>query len=209
MEQIVTAVVHGVSAHSSLAYATLFFAAFIEAVPVLGSFVPGSTIILSLSALIAVGDLSLAGVLTSAIGGAILGDGLAYWIGHRHPGRLRTLWPLHKYPEIVTRSEALFSRYGILAVFVARFLPPVRAFVPVIAGTSGMPPSRFFPTNIAAILCWAAAHVGPGVLAGTAYGHAGAFAGHLTMPLVAGVAAAAILVWAFRRWQRASASENG
>jgi hypothetical protein len=52
-------VIRYVSAHSYLAYGTLFLAAFLEAVPVVGTFIPGSTIILSLSALIATGDLNL------------------------------------------------------------------------------------------------------------------------------------------------------
>ena len=59
--------VHTVAAHPQWAYAVLFLAALLEAVPVVGSFVPGSTVILSLSALIGAGDLSLAGVLAATI----------------------------------------------------------------------------------------------------------------------------------------------
>jgi len=189
-----------VSSHAYLAYAALFLAAFLEAVPVAGSFVPGSTAILSLSALIPAGDLSLTGVLAAAIIGAAIGDSLAYGLGHRYPHRIRGIWPLRNYPLVVERSEAFFRKYGGAAVFLARFLPPVRAFVPITAGALGMAPGRFFPINIVAILCWAPAHVVPGMLAGEAYGHAGAFAGHLTMPIIAGIVAAAILVWAIRRW---------
>ena len=172
--------------------------------PVVGSFVPGSTVILSLSALIPSGDLSLTGVLAAAIGGAVAGDGLAYGLGHRYPDRIRGLWPLNKYPGVVERSEMFFRKYGDAAVFLARFLPPVRAFVPITAGALRMAPSRFFPINVVAILCWAPAHVVPGMLAGEAYGHAGAFAGHLTLPIIAGVGAAGLLIWAVRRWLRPS-----
>jgi membrane-associated protein len=189
-----------VSSHAYLAYAALFLAAFLEAVPVAGSFVPGSTVILSLSALIPAGDLSPTGVLAAAIIGAAMGDSLAYGLGYRCPHRIRGIWPLRNYPLVVERSEAFFRKYGGAAVFLARFLPPVRAFVPITAGALGMAPGRFFPSNIVAILCWAPAHVVPGMLAGEAYGHAGAFAGHLTMPIIAGIVAAAILVWAIRRW---------
>ena len=83
------------SSHVYLAYAALFLAAFLEAVPVAGSFVPGSTVILSLSALIPAGDLSLTGVLAAAITGAAIGDGLAYGLGHRYPHRIRGIWPLY------------------------------------------------------------------------------------------------------------------
>jgi membrane-associated protein len=72
-----------VSAHAWLAYLTLFLAALLEAVPVIGSVVPGSTIILALSALIPGGELRIQWVLAAAIAGAVLGDGTAFWIGHR------------------------------------------------------------------------------------------------------------------------------
>ena len=53
--------------------------------------------------------------------------------------------------------------------------PPVRV-VPATAGALGMPPRRFYPYNLAAIALWAPAHVVPGLLAGTAYRHAGTIA---------------------------------
>jgi membrane-associated protein len=202
MHGVVHNVVHFVSAHHHLAYTTLFLAAFLEAVPVIGSFIPGSTVILSLSALIPGGDLSLAGVFAAAISGAVLGDGTAYALGRRYPDRIRGIWPLSRYPAVVLRSETFFHKYGSAAVFLARFLPPVRAFVPITAGALGMPAFRFFPINLVAILCWAPAHVLPGVLAGTAYGRAGAFAEHLTMPVIAGLVAIAVVVWMVRRWRR-------
>ena len=66
-----------VSAHAWLAYLTLFLAALLEAVPVVGSVVPGSTIILALSALVPGGELKLQWVLLAAAFGAVLGDGSA------------------------------------------------------------------------------------------------------------------------------------
>jgi membrane protein DedA with SNARE-associated domain len=199
---VIQTIVHTVSSHASLAYATLFMAAFLEAVPVVGSFIPGSTVILSLSALIPAGDLNLTGVLAAAISGALIGDGMAYGLGYRYPHRIRGIWPLNNYPTVVERSETFFRKYGYTAVFLARFVPPVRAFVPITAGALGMAPGRFFPINIAAILCWAPAHIVPGMLAGEAYGHAGAFAGHLTIPIIAGIVAVGFLVWMIRRWIR-------
>jgi membrane protein DedA with SNARE-associated domain len=154
-----------VSAHPWLAYLTLFLAAFLEAVPVAGAVIPGSTIILALSALVPGGELRLEWVLASAIAGALLGDGSAFWIGHRAQREILDSWPLSRYPRLVAQSEAFFHRWGMLAVFFARFVPPIRAFVPITAGALGMPPLRFYAINIPAILLWALAHVLPGVLA--------------------------------------------
>ena len=154
-----------VSAHPWLAYLTLFLAALLEAVPVIGSVVPGSTIILALSALVPGGELQLWAVLAAAITGAMAGDGTAFWVGHRSQREILNVWPLRNYPGVVAQSEAFFHSRGALAVFFARFVPPIRAFVPITAGALGMPPLRFYAVNIPAILVWALAHVLPGVLA--------------------------------------------
>ncbi|MGL3212492.1 DedA family protein [Bradyrhizobium sp. BR 1433] len=195
-----------VSAHAWLAYLTLFLAALLEAVPVVGSLVPGSTIILALSALVPGGELKLLPVLAAAAAGAMLGDGTAYLIGHRSQREILSAWPLSNYPRVVAQSEAFFNRWGVLAVFFARFVPPIRAFVPITAGALDMPPVRFYAVNIPAIMLWAPAHVLPGVLAVTAlhdyaglphHGHVGK---HLWMFAVAGGAVIlALAVWTIRR----------
>jgi membrane protein DedA with SNARE-associated domain len=154
-----------VSANAWLAYLTLFLAALLEAVPVVGSVIPGSTIILALSALVPGGELRFEWVLAAAIAGAMLGDGTAFWIGHGAQREILSTWPLTNYPRLVAQSEAFFHRWGALAVFFARFVPPIRAFVPITAGALAMAPTRFYAVNIPAILLWAPAHVLPGVLA--------------------------------------------
>jgi membrane protein DedA with SNARE-associated domain len=194
-----------VSAHAWLAYLTLFLAALLEAVPIVGSVIPGSTIILALSALIPTGDLRLEWVLPAAIAGALIGDGSAFWVGHRAQGEILSSWPMSSYPRVVAQSEAFFRRWGTLAVFLARFVPPIRAFVPITAGALGMAPPRFYAVNIPAILLWAPAHVLPGVLAISLlerYGDLGTRAGarHYWMPLVVGGALIlALAVWTIRR----------
>nr|WP_249799062.1 MULTISPECIES: DedA family protein [unclassified Bradyrhizobium] len=195
-----------VSAHAWLAYLTLFLAALLEAVPVVGSVIPGSTIILALSALVPGGELRLQWVLLAAALGAVLGDGSAYWIGHRQQREILNTWPLTNYPRVVEQSENFFHRFGTWAVFFARFVPPIRAFVPVTAGALGMPPARFYAINIPAILVWAPAHVLPGVLAVSVlheyaglhhHGHVGK---HIWILTVIGVAIVlGLAVWIYRR----------
>ncbi len=94
-----------VSAHAWLAYLTLFLAALLEAVPVVGSLVPGSTIILALSALVPGGELQLGPVLAAAAAGALLGDGTAFWVGHRSQREILSAWPMTNYPGVVARSK--------------------------------------------------------------------------------------------------------
>lgn len=195
-----------VAAHAWLGYLILFLAALLEAVPVVGAVIPGSTVILALSALVPGGELRLEGVMAAAMAGALLGDGTAFWIGHRRQREILGAWPLANYPRLIGESETFFHRWGTLAVFFARFVPPVRAFVPITAGSLGMAPWTFYGVNAAAILLWAAAHILPGVLAVSAlhryaglphYEHVGK---HLWIyAVVVGAAIAGTAIWVIRR----------
>ena len=197
-----------VSAHPWLAYLTVFLAALLEAVPVVGSVIPGSTIILALSGLIPGGELRIEWVLAAAIAGALLGDGSAFWTGHRAKGEILSAWPMANYPQVVAQSEAFFHRWGTLAVFFARFVAPIRAFVPITAGALGMSPLRFCAANLPAILLWAPAHVLPGVLAVTALHeyagiphHTGIGKHYWILAVIGGAAIGALAIWMIHRWR--------
>jgi membrane protein DedA with SNARE-associated domain len=203
-----------VSANAWLAYLTLFLAALLEAVPVVGSVIPGSTVILALSALVPGGELKLQWVLLAAIAGALLGDGSAFWVGHRSQREILSSWPLNKYPNVVAQSEAFFHRWGMWAVFLARFVPPIRAFVPLTAGALDMQPVRFYAVNFPAILIWAPAHVLPGVVAVSAldrlkiFHHTGGTAKHHWIPIIVGGAVIlALAIWTIRRRNGGNAIE--
>lgn len=195
-----------VSFHAGLAYTAIFFCAFLEAVPILGSLIPGSTVILALSALVPAGSLELAPVLAAAITGALLGDGLAYWIGRISQHDVLTSWPMSNYPGLVAKSETFFRRYGTLAVFFARFVPPIRAVVPITAGALGMSPQRFIPVNAAAVLLWACAHVLSGALAGSAAEKWGMKIEHYGWPLVGGIIAVGTIAVGVHHWRNRRAA---
>lgn len=204
-----------VSAHPWLAYLTLFLAALLEAVPVVGAVVPGSTVILALSALVPGGELRYEGVVAAAVAGALIGDGTAFWIGHRSQREILNAWPIRNYPKLIEESEAFFHRWGTLAVFFARFVPPIRAFVPLTAGSLGMQPWKFYSVNVAAIAMWALAHTLPGVLAVSALHH---YAGmphyehvgkHIWMiAVLIGAAVVGLAIWFVRRRRRGVEATN-
>ena len=177
-----------------------------------GSVLPGSTIILALSGLIPGGELRLEWVLAAAIAGALLGDGAAFWIAHRSQREILKAWPLKNYPGMVAQSEAFFRRWGALAVFFARFVAPIRALVPITAGALDMPPVRFYPVNFAAILLWAPAHILPGVVAVSAlhrYGgmahHAGTGRHYWILAVIGGAVIIALVSWIIRRRRHGAA----
>ena len=187
-----------VAAHALSAYLTIAAAAFLEAVPIAGGLIPGSTVIMALSALVPSGHLHLAPVLAAAMLGALGGDGLAFWIGYRAQRRILEAWPLRNYPALVAESETFFRHHGRWAVFFARFVPPIRAVVPITAGALGMPPARFAATMTLAILLWAPAMVLPGIAAGSALERWGLKVKHYGWPLVGGLLILGCAIWAFQ-----------
>ena len=191
MTAFLTAIVDFVSAHPHFAYAAVFLLALSEAMPIIGTVVPGSTLILGISALAPQGIVELWPLLIAAISGAIAGDALSFWLGRRYHRGILLIWPLSRYPQFVSPSEAFFRRYGSFSVFLARFTPAVRAFVPLIAGIFQMPTDRFYVANVLSALVWAPLHVFPGVLVGAVFSLAGAAAGRLAVLAIAVV----ILVW--------------
>ena len=76
------------------------------------------------------------------------------------------VWPLNHYPELIARSEAFVARHGDKSVFLARFTPGVRAFIPLLAGMLGMSAGRFYAANVVSALVWAPSNVLPGVIVG-------------------------------------------
>ena len=106
----------------------------------------------------------------------------------------------------MAQSEAFFHRWGALAVFLARFVPPIRAFVPITAGALGMSPPLFYTINILAILLWAPAHVLPGVLAVSALHeyagiphHTGTGKHYWMLAVIGGALIVALALWMIRR----------
>ncbi len=214
MASLIDPLISFVSTHAWLAYLTLFLAALLEAVPIVGAVIPGSTIIFALSALVPGGQLQLGWVLLAAIAGALLGDGSAFLLGYREQREILKTWPLSNYPRLVSQSEAFFHRWGTLAVFFARFVPPIRAFVPITAGALGMRPAVFYAVNIPAVLLWAPAHVLPGVLAVSALHRYGGFAPHegiakhyWILAVVVGALIVALTSWLIRRRRGGGAIE--
>lgn len=166
MTEIVGAVSGLIAAHPGLTWAIAFLVAAGESVVVVGAFVPGTPILLAIGAAGSLGHVSLTGVIVAAILGAVLGDGVSYWIGHRHRDRLLAGWPFAMRPALLARGQAFIARFGVPSVALARFLPGVRAVVPVVAGMFGMRPLPFYAANVASALVWAPVHILPGALVG-------------------------------------------
>jgi membrane protein DedA with SNARE-associated domain len=149
-----------------LAILIAFTAALVEAVAVLGIVIPGTPILMAVAAAAAMAGLSMVPIMIVAIIGAVIGDFVSYWLGHRFRFRLRNVWPFRSRPYLMGHAEAFFSRYGTASVAICRFVPVLRSTVPLVAGMAGMTRSRFLLANVSSALIWAPAHVVPAQFAG-------------------------------------------
>ena len=96
MTSYFAAVVDFVGAHPHYALAAVFLLALSEAIPVVGTVVPGSTLIIGISALATGADVNPWLLLAAALAGAISGDGLSFWLGQRYHREILLGWPLNR-----------------------------------------------------------------------------------------------------------------
>ncbi|MES9969355.1 MAG: LssY C-terminal domain-containing protein [Candidatus Thiodiazotropha sp.] len=144
----------------------VFLVAFSESVAIIGLLVPGVVLMFGFGALIATGILEFWAVFWWAVAGAVVGDGLSFWLGYHYQERLQGFWPFSRHPATLQRGIAFFQRYGGKSVAIGRFFGPVRAIIPLVAGMLGMSPLRFVIANILSALVWAPAYLLPGIVFG-------------------------------------------
>ena len=182
-------IVDFIGVHPHYALTAIFLLASSEAIPLIGTVVPGSTLIIGICAIATGAHVNPWPLLGAAIVGAIFGDGLSFWLGRHYHQEILLRWPLNRYPQFIHRSEAFIKTYGGASVFLARFIAVLRAFVPLVAGILGMSSRQFYAVNILSALAWAPAQVFPGVLLGMALSFAGLSPGRLAILLIVGLIA--------------------
>lgn len=191
-----------IGAHPVAAGAVIFAIAFCDAVIVLGAIVPALPLLFAVGVLIGLGEISGPYALVCAALGALAGDGISFWVGHRWGPRLRAHWPFSKYPQLLDRGEVLFRRNAIKSILIARYVGPIRPFVPAVAGMLRMPLKRYAPASLLAAISWAALFLLPGWVFGQAYDAVAAVAGRLGLVLglllVVLVLAWAIVLYGYR-----------
>lgn len=155
-----------VGQHPGLAILIAFAASIIEAVAILGILIPGTPILMAVAAAAAMAGLSMTPILIVSIIGAVIGDFVSFYVGHRFSFRLRAVWPFATRPSLLAQAERFFARYGTASVATCRFIPVLRSTVPLVAGMAGMSRSRFLIANVSSALIWAPLHVVPAQFAG-------------------------------------------
>ncbi len=140
---------------ATAAYVTLVTLVFVESGLLVGFFLPGDSVLFTAGLLAAEpgSGLSLPGLAGGVFVAAVAGDAVGYWSGRRF-GRPWLLRKAGRAARHVERAEQVYARYGWWAVVVARFVPWVRTFTPIVAGVARMPYPRFLSANLVGAACW-------------------------------------------------------
>jgi membrane-associated protein len=144
------------------------FIIFIETAFILTSFLPGDSLLFVLGITLAATTnfpvwLAIPLVIASAFAGSQIGFATGHAVGPVLFERRHT-WIFN--PTIVAKAHGYFEKYGPRAIILARFVPIVRALVPMLAGISKMDQRTFLIYNILGATIWVTGLVGIGYLLG-------------------------------------------
>jgi membrane protein DedA with SNARE-associated domain len=165
LDSIVNETVAFVRAHEAWAPLIVGLLAFGESFAVISLLIPATFALVGIGALIGASGIQFLPCWAAAAFGAALGDWISYWIGLKLKDTARHVWPLSRYPGMYERGEHFFLRWGVWSIFIGRFFGPVRAVIPLIAGTFSMPTAPFQLANITSAILWAFVLLAPGFAA--------------------------------------------
>ena len=132
-----------------------------ESIIVVSLFVPSTIILLASSALLGASGASVLNLWIAAGLGAALGDWVSYGLGRFTYRELKDGWPFYHNRRTVARGRIFFARWGWASMFIARFLGPLRSFMPLTAGVCRMPLAAFAIASLLSAFIWAGAVLAP------------------------------------------------
>lgn len=181
--------------------------AFGESLVVIGVLVPATGVMMAAGALVGTGALPLADIWIGGAVGAALGDSISFWVGRRLGPHVDRLWPFSRHPEMLAAARAAFVRWGWAAVVIGRFIGPLRASVPTVAGMSPMGAGLFQAANIGSAIVWIPVLIAPASIGAIAWdrfaeGDRTTAVALLVALLVVLALAVAAWRWGLPRWLR-------
>jgi len=148
-------------------YFALFFIVFAETGLAVGFFLPGDSLLVVSGLFAAAGKLKIGFVLLAFFLGSAIGDSTGYWTG-RTMGK--TLFNRENSfifkPSRVEKAKAFFDKYGAKTVVLARFVPIVRTFAPLVVGATEMPYAKFLTYSLIGGFLWISSMVLAGYFLG-------------------------------------------
>lgn len=136
-------------------YFGLIFIVFAETGLAVGFFLPGDSLLVVAGLFAATGKLNLAVLVGTLFVAAVVGDAVGYFTGAKMGPRLfKKQKSLLFRPSHLQKAHAFYEKYGGKTIVIARFVPIVRTFAPLVAGAAQMPYRRFVVFNVAGGFLW-------------------------------------------------------
>jgi membrane-associated protein len=128
---------------------------FAETGLMVGFFLPGDSLLVTAGVFAARGDLSIWWLIVLLVIAAIVGDTVGYWIG-RKAGPALFNRPRSRFfnPAHLKRAHDFYEKHGGKTIILARFMPIIRTFAPVVAGMGKMEYHRFVSFNVVGGFLW-------------------------------------------------------
>jgi membrane-associated protein len=148
-------------------YALLVGIVFTETGLLVGFFLPGDSLLITAGLVAGLGSLNIWLLNALVMAAAIIGDSTGYAIGRRLGPRIFTRpKSLLFNPKHVLRTQRFYEKYGAKTIVIARFVPIIRTFAPVLAGVGNMRYRRFLTYNVVGGIGWVASMTLAGYLLG-------------------------------------------
>jgi membrane-associated protein len=148
-------------------YILLVAIVFAETGLLVGCFLPGDSLLITAGLLAGAGKLDIWWLNILVIAAAIVGDSTGYAIGVRLGPRIFTREKSLLFnPKHVERTRRFYEKYGPKTIVIARFVPIIRTFAPVLAGVGAMRYRRFVTYNVVGGIGWVASMTGAGYVLG-------------------------------------------
>lgn len=194
-----TYMIPGVDLIEFIKWASIFGVAFIvfaESGLLIGFFLPGDSLLFTTGFLIHAGFLDInvhVAVLILFIA-AVVGDSVGYTFGRKAGPRLFKKPDARLFKqEYVQRAQDFYEKHGGVTIIIARFIPIVRTFAPVVAGVGQMEYRRFLAYNVIGGILWAAGITYLGYFLGAWFEHMGLEIDHILLPIIAGIIIISVL----------------
>jgi membrane-associated protein len=128
---------------------------FAETGLMVGFFLPGDSLLVTAGVFAAAGHFHIVTLNAILVAAAIVGDTVGYWIGRRAgPALFKRPKSLLFNPDHLRRAHDFYEKHGGKTIILARFMPIVRTFAPVVAGMGRMDYRRFLSFNVFGGLFW-------------------------------------------------------
>ena len=155
IERVLETVSHG--PFPFMAYALVWFIIFAESGLFFGFFLPGDSLLVAVGAIAALptSPFNIWLLLILLFLAAVLGDNVGYWFGRKTGPRIFSR-PESRFfkPKYLLQARNFYDKHGGKTVVLARFMPFVRTFAPIVAGAVDMPYQRFFFFNLVGGFLW-------------------------------------------------------